>query len=873
MSGLKRIAYSTIIGLFSFLSVFLFAMLFTSGTVKAADLPQDSFTAQILVGDKAVSRNVNNVIILEKNQYSQDQYWEFIPIGNGQYKILNKGAQKALDVNGASDKNGANIQVYDENDSDAQKWKLNLESDGTYTLQPACSDTKVMDVAGGNITTDGANVQLYQQNNTAGQKFTISIGTPQNYSSDVNTSLKVQAHVQNKGTLNAVSGGQVAGTIGQDLRLEGLSIKTGQDTSTLDVSYSAHVQNIGWQSAKSNGELAGTIGQSLRLEAFKINLTGTDASKYDIYYCAYVQDYGWVNWAKNGETCGSVGLSKRIEGVEVIIVNKGAAAPQPLGSVFKHVYTASDVSNPHVQYSVHQQNTGWTKTVQDGAVAGETGKSLRLEALKINFTADNLNNTATSITYRAHLQGTGWQNWVNNNQTAGTTGQARRLEAVQIKLNDSLSEQYDIYYAVHVQNYGWLGWAKNGESAGSEGLGLRAEAIAIKLVPKGDAAPNALGSISTAELTQDNLTKAYTVSYRTHVQNKGWMDWTSAGQTSGTTGQALRVEALQVKFSDQVLGDSNISYHSYIQDIGSSQDWISSKDTDKFSGTTGENKRLEAVQLMLNGSAASSMSVWYRVHVQNYGWLGWAKDGDWAGTSNGGLRVEAVQVCVLPKNASAPGDTSNAYIKINNSVVKTNGLGVDVSEWQGYISADNWRKAKNAGYSFAMLRIAWGHAGNGAMDKQFNNNYTNATAAGMPFGVYVYSYADDENEARQEADYAISLLNGRSLKMPICIDLEDSKIAYLSKTQQSKNAIAFCEEVKKAGYTPMIYANQNWLNNHLDYSMIKDYKIWYAQYPYSWNNYSKPQYSNHIDIWQYSDRGSVPGLSGSIDMNKAYSNF
>ena len=205
--------------------------------------------------------------------------------------------------------------------------------------------------------------------------------------------------------------------------------------------------------------------------------------------------------------------------------------------------------------------------------------------------------------------------------------------------------------------------------------------------------------------------------------------------------------------------------------------------------------------------------------------------------------------------------------------VYAGGLGVDVSEWQGYISVDNWRKAKKAGYSFAMLRIAWGHAGNGAMDKQFNSNYTNATAAGMPFGIYVYSYADDENEARQEADYAISLLNGRSLKMPICIDLEDDRISYLSKTQQSKNAIAFCEEVKKAGYTPMIYANQNWLNNHLDYSMIKNYKIWYAQYPYSWNSSSKPQYSNHIDIWQYSDQGSVPGLSGSIDMNKAYSNF
>ncbi len=864
----KRITYKLLIGMISCLAVFLF--IFSLGTVNAASsLPQDSFTAQILVGDKAVSRDVNNVVILKSNTYSADQFWEFIPIGNGQYKILNKGVQKALDVNNAADKNGANIQVYDDNGSSAQKWKLNLESDGSYTLQPACSNSKVMNVENGNGATNGTNVELYQKNNSSAQKFTIKIGTQTTYSSSINPSLQVQAHVQDKGTLNAVNGGQVAGTIGQNLRLEGISLKTNQ--AQLGISYSAHVQDVGWQSAKKDGELAGTTGQSKRLEALKINLTGADASKYDVYYTAYVQDYGWLNWAKNGEISGTVGLSKRIEGIEVVVLNKGATVPRPLGKVTKSSYNASDLQNPHIQYKVHQQNAGWSKKVQDGIIAGTTGKSLRLEALKVNLTADNLKNTTTSVTYRTHVQNKGWTSWSNNNQTSGTTGQSKRLEAVQIKLNNSISEQYDIYYAVHVQNYGWLGWAKNSETAGTQGYGLRTEAIAIKLIPKGESAPQQLGKISAAELTSDYFKKNYTISYRSHVQKIGWQSWLSADQTSGTTGQSLQMEALQIKLSDTVLGDSSILYRAYVQDKGTETDWTDSRKSDAYSGTTGQGKRIEAVQIKLQGNASSTMNVWYRVHSENYGWLGWTKNGEWAGTSNGGLRAEAVQICVLPKTAAAPGSTDQPYVSL--STVKTGSLGVDVSEWQGYISADNWRKAKNAGYSFAMLRIAWGHAGNGAMDKQFNNNYANATSAGMPFGVYVYSYADTEEEARQEADYAISLLDGRSLKMPICIDLEDDRISYLSKTQQSKNAIAFCEEVKKAGYTPMIYANQNWLNNHLDYSMIKNYKIWYAQYPYSWSSYSKPSYNNHIDIWQYSDRGNVPGLSGSIDMNKAYSNF
>ena len=181
----KRIARN-IVFILSFLFISLF--LFIPQSVNAAEnLPEDSFTAQILIGNKAVSRDSNNVLILETNQYSQDQFWEFIPIGDGQYKILNAATRKALDVTSASDKNGANIQIYNDNGSNAQKWSLNLESDGSYTLQPACSDDKVMDVTDGKINTNGANIQLYKDNNTAAQKFKIAIGNPVNGSTDLGT--------------------------------------------------------------------------------------------------------------------------------------------------------------------------------------------------------------------------------------------------------------------------------------------------------------------------------------------------------------------------------------------------------------------------------------------------------------------------------------------------------------------------------------------------------------------------------------------------------------------------------------------------------------------------------------------------------------
>lgn len=226
-------------------------------------------------------------------------------------------------------------------------------------------------------------------------------------------------------------------------------------------------------------------------------------------------------------------------------------------------------------------------------------------------------------------------------------------------------------------------------------------------------------------------------------------------------------------------------------------------------------------------------------------------------------------------------DEGIAWYGTTNEKVAAGANGIDVSEHQKDI---NWSQAKNAGVRFAMLRVGWGHAGNGAVDKKFYRNYTNSKAAGIPIGVYVYSYADDANEAVQEANYALSILNGRALDLPICIDLEDEKTTGKhSKAEITAMAKAFCERIKQAGYTPMIYANRTWLQTKIDYNQIKQYRIWYAQYPYAnsktktmwttWNAAIKPAYSNHVDIWQFTSHGQVNGINGNVDLNRSIAAF
>ncbi len=138
------------------------------------------------------------------------------------------------------------------------------------------------------------------------------------------------------------------------------------------------------------------------------------------------------------------------------------------------------------EYQTHIQNVGWQDWQSDGMVSGTTGRSLRLEGIKLKI-SDYSN---LGVTYQTHIQNIGWQNWVSDGAEAGTTGRSLRMEAIKINLTGTEAENYDVYYQAHVQNRGWLSWVKNGELAGTEGLSYRMEALRIMIAPKGATPPD-----------------------------------------------------------------------------------------------------------------------------------------------------------------------------------------------------------------------------------------------------------------------------------------------------------------------------------------------------------------------------------------------
>ena len=165
------------------------------------------------------------------------------------------------------------------------------------------------------------------------------------------------------------------------------------------------------------------------------------------------------------------------------------------------------------------------------------------------------------------------------------------------------------------------------------------------------------------------------VEYRSHVQDTGWMEWVRDGETSGTSGRSLRVEAVQMRLANVSGG---IEYRTHVENMG----WLKYSADGALSGTEGRSLRAEAIEVRLTGEAAELFDVYYRVHVEEVGWLDWAKNGESAGSSGFGYRMEAIQIVLVGKYESPPVSTGRAYIEPEISVQSH----VQNIGWQDFVS-------------------------------------------------------------------------------------------------------------------------------------------------------------------------------------------
>lgn len=195
-------------------------------------------------------------------------------------------------------------------------------------------------------------------------------------------------------------------------------------------------------------------------------------------------------------------------------------------------------------------------------------------------------------------------------------------------------------------------------------------------------------------------------------------------------------------------------------------------------------------------------------------------------------------------------------------------LGIDVSTWNGNI---DWQQVKNAGVSYVIIRTGFRGSTQGALveDAKFKQNIQGATNAGLKVGVYFFTQAVNEVEAVEEASMVLSQIKNYKISYPVFIDVESSggRADGLDAATRTKVINAFCQTIQNAGYRAGIYANKTWLNQKMNISALSGYKIWLAQYN------TQVTYGGRYDMWQYSDKGRIPGISTNVDMNLSYMNY
>lgn len=193
-------------------------------------------------------------------------------------------------------------------------------------------------------------------------------------------------------------------------------------------------------------------------------------------------------------------------------------------------------------------------------------------------------------------------------------------------------------------------------------------------------------------------------------------------------------------------------------------------------------------------------------------------------------------------------------------------IGVDVSVYQGEI---DWQQVAAAGVEFAMIRCGYRGYTQGAIqpDKYFEANMKGALEAGLEVGVYFFSQAIHPQEAQEEAEYVLNAIEGYKVTYPVVFDWEiitgseDARTRGLGGQTLTDCATAFCDAIEQGGYDPVIYFNQDM--GYLDFRLdqLKQYDFWLAEYN------ALPSFYYHFDLWQYTNRGAVPGIQGDVDLN------
>lgn len=705
-------------------------------------------------------------------------------------------------------------------------------------------------------------------------------------------------HVQNIGWQKYVSNGARAGTSGKGYRLEGIKIKV-ESAYEGDIEYAVHVQNIGDQASVKNDEFAGTSGRGFRLERIWIRLTGELAEKYDVYYRVHSQNYGDLDWAKNGELSGTEGFGYRLEAIEIKLVEKGKDGPTPNSYPFHKKYTGTiTINNISDNQKIEVPEDETLKIIGDVDVTDPDYKLI-------------VRMDGKAVTSSTILGDTSYESTIN----IGTYKKGTHTLKVEAR-----SKYNDV---------------------------IKSVTLTINLVPKTYVGTMSIESpfdmevatIPDLETNKSNLTvKGWAISDDTDAVLNLYIDDTLkvSGMTRTTdyvadvSGYDTAKEKTEKQGFTSTIDIEKLSIGTHtirIEMISKTGDIIDYKETRfqinrrVFEGYVNidtpisgyisqrvESNEVEVTGWMLNTDPNYSFEIWYDdvlVAIKNT--PEWSIRED-VTVSTTGLSEELVNsvekpgfsyvlttdhltngkhtftVKTMDRWGNVVGEASRVF-RIEECAT----YGVDLSYANDTV---NWDKLSEAGVSFAIIRIGYYKTSSDTyvLDTQFERNYEEAKKRNIKLGGYVYSYAFNGEEGKEEAEKTLPYISGKSFELPIFLDIEDKIITNAWGTSVTRDsltdaAIEFGKVMESAGYQAGVYANKTWLETRIDVSRLDEYDIWLANYTWDSTDGStyvftsfdelptSSNYSSRVDIWQYTSTGDILGNGSYVDLNVAFKKY
>lgn len=775
--------------------------------------------------------NAKKVKLANKLSVSMSQNVIVKYLNNGYYSLTFENSKKVLDVAGASKKKGTLLQQYQSNNTAAQQWILKSDGKGYYSIISRCNGL-YLDVPGARAGI-GANIQLYTGNGTDAQKFKFE---------------KVQA-VKSEKTIeegvyyisSALSNNKV------------LTIADGRTSNAVNL----HIESkIGKQCQKFR------VSYDNNLKAYTITAFHSD-KVLDVSGAGQTNGTNVQQYSKNKTKAQQWIIKKTSDGYYSIISKCNYLYLDLSGASTRNgnniqVYEPNNTKAQKFKFQKINTNITCNQVLKNGvykissALNGRKALDIAESSKKngANLQLWDSNNVAQQkfqITY--HANGKYYEIKAIHSMKPLAVAGNRKIEGTNV-------------YQYATNNSNDKKWVL--KDAGNGYFYIVAVYSGLYLDVSGANTRNG----TNVQVYRGNSTKAQKFKF-TKIQTISSGDYQIVMKQN--TNKALDVSDASYadKANLQIWNKANVAQQIFtIKPIDNTYYKIIAKHSKKVLTVDSNNNVVQSTDKNAN------YQKWIFEIAENGCYRIKLKGKDLYLDVSGNKTANGTNVQVHAKN------NSGAQLFRLNKVTERNGI--DVSFYQNLI---NWSAVKRTKYSdFTMIRAGYrgyGSSGKLVTDTQFMNNVKGAKANGIPIGLYFFTQAVNTKEAVQEANYVLNLVKlaktyGVTITYPIAIDTETAnggagRADRLDVRTRTAVCKAFCDTIRKAGYTPAIYASRDWFYNNLDMNQLKGYDIWVAHYTGSASN--KTNYKYNYAMWQYTSAGKVNGIGGNVDLNICYKNY